>query len=288
MKAKFNLLFFFSVLLLANCRNSEENIVAQNKSEPASFYSYLGFFQRKQHGEFMVESYSGMWGEKGGGTQFLRGFFTDRHNRVKGGKVTFGNYVLSPEVEGNDEGVDQYGYQLTRTANGGSERHAARALFGKTMAIRLEVPDAKAVARGEGYTTLTDSLYVPMEIEAVAPVRVEGDSATFVIQEGFNLRWNVDHRNMKGVIIYLQYAPDDPFNYKLKDTHPKAEHKVITVKDVPEGYVFKNSDLSDFPNQGMVTIRLGRANYVTLKNGDKNYNVAAFTMCHGIYIVKVK
>ena len=61
-----------------------------------------------------------------------------------------------------------------------------------------------------------------------------------------------------------------------------------TVKDVPEGYVFKNSDLSDFPNQGMVTIRLGRANHVTLKNGDKNYNVAAFTMCHGIYIVKVK
>lgn len=286
---KFNSIFFVSIVLLASCRTSEDNNVAQSKPEPESIHDYFNFIKHERCGNFLVQSMSGMWGEKGNGTQLLNGFFTDKNgNRVKGGNLTFGSYLLSPVVEGND-GVDQYGYQLTRTGDLGlPEPHAARDLFGKTMAIRLEIPTVNAVSRVESYTVLTDSLYVPKEIEAVAPRRLEGDSTTFVLQEGFNLRWNVDDRNLKGVVIYLEYDPEDLFNYKFQDSHPKKKHKAITVKDTPEGYTFRNSDLADFANNSVVTIRLGRANYISLKNGGDNYDVSAFTMCHSFYSVKVK
>lgn len=286
---KFNSIFFVYVLLLASCRTGEDNNVAQSKPEPESIHDYFNFIKQKRSGSFVVQSMSPMWAEKEYGTQLLNGFFTDKNgNRVKGGNLTFGNYVLLPVVEGND-GVDQYGYQLTRIGELGlSEPHAARDLFGKTMAIRLEIPTANAVSKVGSNTVLTDSLYVPKEIEAVAPRRIEGDSATFVLQDGFNLRWNADDRNLKGVVIYLEYDPENFFNDKFRDSHPKKKYKAITVKDTPEGYTFRNSDLADFASNSMVTIRLGRANYISLKNGGENYDVAAFTMCDGLYRVKVR
>src|SRR6218665_128768 len=287
MKTTYNLvcLAFIGILYFSSCRQSTDSLL-QEKPEPETLQSYLKFLRQDKKGMFTFASTGSLSGEKEDQPQVMEGHFSDKGRCFKGGKVKFGNHVLEPILNS----FNNYTYDLGgRGTYGRNGRHAARDVFGTTISIELQVPVVSAVARVEGTKEVAGSLYIPKEIEGLAPVYNEKDSGTFILQEGFRIKWYEDAQNLKGVLIYLEYDPGfGTNNFTHKKNFPETVRKIINTKDVAEGYVFKNSDLAEMPNGSMVDLRITRGNYVVLKDGENNYDVLALTTRNDHFMVKVK
>lgn len=293
MKTTYKLLplsILLGIICFTACREKESD-AAQQKPEPESLSNYFNFIKHEKKGSFLFESTGGYKSGSENHAQTMHGRFTDGTlgNTVKGGKVKFGPFELDPVKERSHSGNgDTYCYRIPGYWLS-PERHAAKAVFGTTIDIKMEVPLTNSATRAETTTTLSGSLYIPKEIEFLAPIYNELDSSTFTLQEGLHIQWNVDEQNLKGVVIYLEYNPDFGSNIiEYQKKYPTLKYKVINLKDTPDGYTIKNSDLAEFPDGGFVTVRLGRAGFVTLKNGDDNYDVAGYTLRDGEFKVKLK
>lgn len=285
------LLSFFAILTFTGCRQSESE-AAKQMPEPENPRSYLNFLTQNSKGSFIFESVARLRTEKEYASQVATGDFRDEKGcGLQGGQVKFGSHVIEPLKEELNSGCPTYTYYL---GSGGApklayNRHAARDVFGTVMSIELQVPVSSAAVRGEGTETVTGSLYIPKEIDYLAPVLKENDSSTFVLHEGFHIKWNADDQNLKGVLIYLEYDPGNGMNVvKHKKDYPKVIQKLITTKDTEEGYVIKNSDLEALPNGSWITIRIARINYVTLTSGEDKYKVGAITTREGDLLVRHK
>jgi len=282
------LLSFFVVLTFSGCRKSEE--VIKQMPEPESLKEYYKFWRENSKGSFIFESTARLWTRKENVSQVMAGDFREGGLAVKGGPLKFGNHVVLPYKE-ELNGTPEYVYYLGGGGDlkGKAGLHAARDVFGTLMSIELQAPVSKTVARGEGTETVTGSLYIPKEIEYLAPVRNLDDSATFVLHEGFHIKWNEDSENLKGVLIYLEYDPGNGMNTVTHaKNYPQRIQKLITTKDVAEGYVIKNADIQALPNGSWIVIRIARVNYVVLKNREETYKVGAITTREGDLLVRHK
>jgi len=280
----YNMLLLIALLgtiSFSACRRIESE-EAQQKPEPQSLIKYFDFVSHERKGLFIFSTHGNFWSPRSEVAQTMRGYFSDKDgNDLKGGKIKFGNFVLEPIKEPHTGGTGfTHNYRLPEMYS--NDRHAAIAAFGATLDIEMAVPVVNPAARGESTKTLTGSFYVPKEIMMIKPARREGDTSVFIVKDGYRLQWNEDEKNLKGIVIYLEYDPGEgQNNFTHKKDYPERINKVINTKDVSEGYVIKGSDLADFPNGCRITIRVARTNYITLKDGEDNYDVAALTLVRG-------
>ncbi len=96
-----------------------------------------------------------------------------------------------------------------------------------------------------------------------------------------NIDWTLDTKNDLGVIIVLTYYPDN--NIALNSQYPEEIYHAILTED-DGSYSFSNQDLSKFPSNSNLMIKLIRGNYkIETADDGKALTIWAYSMMEGVF-----
>jgi len=231
-------------------------------SEPEGILAYYDFITQGTNGFFGIKSYVSVPEQDTVRATFIGGhFFDTSRTTINGGTVKFKNYTLTASSS------PSYTYGLS--SNQGED------LFGQKIALEAN-PDHN----NNSTYKIQDSLYIPELISLAAP---ENNTT---IEEGTDIKWNTDLNNEVGILLILQYDPDQIDNGSFSSTYRDPIVKAVTTID--DGlYTLTREDLSDFPDGAKVSLIVLRVNYKTIQKSGQpvTCGVYAYTAVEGFFVV---
>ncbi len=123
----------------------------------------------------------------------------------------------------------------------------------------------------------TKEMYVPKIINITS--HSQHNNPTINIDE--NIEWNTDNNNDLGVIITISYYPEE--NIELSNQHSEVIYHAVLTED-NGSYSFTNNDLSLFPPNANLSIKLIRGNYqIETTTDDRELTLWTYSMMEGIF-----
>lgn len=158
-----------------------------------------------------------------------------------------------------------------RTGREGS--NTVKSFYGKEISLTLEgaAPDSGPV--------FSKSLDIPTPIFVTNPVL--GNIFTTSINRGFDLIWNPDAGNEKGIFILIDFDPGSPFNSSFEGMD--RVNSVLHVEDTGF-YPLTEEHFAGTPSGARVDLIVGRGEYtqaVDSATQEKEYLIYSYTVAIG-------
>jgi hypothetical protein len=202
------------------------------------------------------------------GTDIYATFLNDLHSsRVSEGELVIdnGEIILTPD--------DSHIY---RTGKAGY--NAVKRLFGNEISIEMDG------ANQQPPVLFSENLKIPDPIFITSPI-IE-NSLTTTLGRNFEVSWNADSENNKGVFIAVTFDSQSPWNPLFKETESVA--KVLHVED--SGYYsLTSTDFSGIPAGARVELWVGRGNFVETTDAStqqKAYIIYCYTVAFGRFVLQ--
>jgi hypothetical protein len=151
--------------------------------------------------------------------------------------------------------------------------NALNNLYGQQLILKTSSVNAPLAT---GYQ-FSDTLYSPKEL-LINQSTINQDLAANKISPNKNLQWIADPNNITGgVIIVVEYIPQDPANTNLRQSNPTYVRNGIVVPDNGSANL-DNSLFAGMPQNASLEVTLVRANYKKgVTNGLKSYMICAYS-----------
>lgn len=254
-------LIIFIMLSLLSC-NKDNTVVKTVNQEieriekafiPDVLYHY-GTLTKKTSGYLSVQSYR---------TLALK-------NNLSSGSFKVGGIILNNQGEPQDFGNMNIG-NITMNSNSN---------YGNMYGLRDKVGmDLYGTNTSFSVNTLlpTAEMYIPKIINITS--HSQDNNPT--ISTNSDIDWNVDTENDLGVIIVLTYYPED--NIALNNQYNEEVYHAILTED-DGSYSFSNEDLSKFPPNSKLMLKLIRGNYkIETTNDSRELTIWAYSMMEGVF-----
>jgi len=235
MKKEF-LLLVISILLLNSCRkdpvDTTNKIVITELSD--NVYDSL-YVSKPTNGELYVfgqGSYSlnaQGFANKYNSLQIHGSFYDQANNIIPGGNVTIDTFHFA--------GALSYGTQIDNTVD--------NSFFGRNIQIMLNPPEGQA-------PQFSAQLYLPVNLFA----QIGASEENIFYPTGDTLFWNTDPANRNGMVITLDYDPNQYLNNNLSSSNYIT--KTITGIADNGSYVIPSDILSLFPSGGFINVKVTR------------------------------
>ncbi len=257
MKTNIVIISILFSLCFVNCNKKSQNEETLKLKELPSVLNYLTALTTPVDIQFNLESSTSMFIQGNNTTtQFLKGTATNQNgNTLNVGPFILNNIEIFP--------VNNY-YQ--------KEFITPQNFYGQTLITKT---NAVLSPFATGYQ-FTDTLYVPNEI-IIDQNTINNDLANNKIFVDKNIKWQADlNNNRGGVIIVVEYFPQDVLNLQIAQTNQVYKRNGIVVPD--NGSVnIDASLLSEMPRGAYLLVTFVRANYKKgITSGLKSYLVAAY------------
>ncbi|HEX6192044.1 MAG TPA: hypothetical protein VFZ42_06755 [Chitinophagaceae bacterium] len=234
---------------------------SSDDGQPDNILEYWDYLQQATEGTFSLVSHASL-ATQSDSKSLTGGFFYSGTNPIEGGTVQIGNISLSSDVS--------KGYMYGQVTPQG------KALFGNTISLSLN-PNAPGTS---GKAIAAASIYIPAELTLSSPL------ADDVITTGTTIEWNTDRSNTRGVMILLEYDPENLENAGFAATYPNPVHKAISVADIGS-YTLTYNDVSALPNGSRITLRVARGNYRAFNPSKSTsvYGFHAYTLVESVHTI---
>lgn len=97
--------------------------------------------------------------------------------------------------------------------------------------------------------------------EVYIPELISAEFSTETIQVGTTVTWNIDPLNENGVAVWYEYSPFKQSKYSVVDENRENLANGFVLPETTGSYTFTSSDLSQMPNDAVVTINVSRAGF---------------------------
>ena len=120
---------------------------------------------------------------------------------------------------------------------------------------QTKVIEADATTFG---STFDISIYIPTKVEITSPEYNDD----LQIAPNNTVTWTADAGNPKDDLIVISYYPDEYGNYTIAaNGYPDRIDKAIAVSVGTGSYTFSSEDFADFPDGGLIHVKVGRYNF---------------------------
>lgn len=245
-----------SLFLVSACQKNKLSEITRNKvfHKTLSFEEIMKINNIPSDGVFGIQEFSGI----AGGTFLphaisISGGFIDRGTnspKAVNGEVSFHGIELqkSPDYKtyfANISPVDQINN-----------------LFGRKIAFSINYPLLR------NNTLIEDSFYVPIQIRLDFPGFIPfGASADSILdaselKSGQIIQWNKDTANHLGVLLFVEYFPDDAGNGNLKNSgYNQHTSNGILVDDVGK-FTLTQELFQDVPIGARIRVSIARGGFL--------------------------
>jgi hypothetical protein len=273
----------FALIFIQACNQD----VAQGISDagaqvdkPESIMGYYNFLTAESDGVLRISSYTTQASQDFNRAGDVKGFFYDKNRKpINGGSFKIGGITLNNDPKNN------FVHSFDTYEN--HDRNEGQNLFGTTIKVDIAEPILPA-QRGSSVEPIQADIYLPALIKITRPEMKNTKDVPYTpISVGTEIGWNVDEKNEKGIVILLDYNPEDPQNINLETKTGLRKTKAITVKDNESFYRFKQEDVMYFPKNAYLNLTIGRANFLQVKGSSPNsYSFYAYTVVNAGIQVK--
>jgi hypothetical protein len=251
-----------SVLGLLSC--SEDNgiktkNVAENKV--ASFEDYFEFLNTETDGSVLVQSISTpLSSEAFMASSSIKGDKTPLALKVEQKTISFTNHHYS---------------QAAKKSYSNVSIENISEIFGGTFKVELGAKqiEAKRINEKPSSSDSVESTYIP-EIVKAEFLGLQNNR----IVVGSEVVWNVDDQNQNGVVVSIEYSPLSQLEESVVAEKSTPLLKGITTPD-DGSYTITAKDLSEFPQNAMLTFYVARAGYgISTNDSGEDYSLAGLTV----------
>ncbi|WP_142683012.1 hypothetical protein [Chitinophaga polysaccharea] len=239
--------------------------------------------------------------------QFGGAFYDANNNIIPGGNVTFGKALFYPDPN-NGFFYSFKSYAPSSAAGPRDHVNSFISVQGTTQTIAVDPvysPTSRSAASSINTPSIsTGSMYIPKRLDLgigqmrTAPYRNDTyytmDCYTQEQRGSYDLYWNADPMNDKGVVIILEF--DDALQGVLDTaliTAPVSDRKQYNALRVPDNghYTLSFEDIKKvFPQafrRATISVTIGRANYsfVSSPSGLEKYAIYAATASEMMLVI---
>ncbi len=251
----FLIAIIFFLVLSFSCKKEQTTLpglISNNSSNLFSIVHYCGGTNTNLDGEFLFQSNvtnnDSVSALKG--IAEITGFFTSKNGGVfKGGPISFNGQDLLPD-------------------SGGYYNAMMKGIYGTELNFSLTTPTPTANVPGSMYVPLP--IYIA-NVPAISPITINNGSS-------FEVKWNADPKNKKGVMLLAQYDSSvilrDSAN--ISSGYYTNFSNSVFVPDAGD-FVLPWSFFSKFPSGVQVILWAVRGNFAIVNNGGSRYQVGGYS-----------
>lgn len=221
--------------------------------------AYQNFASQDTDGEVSIQSYKTLASsqEQGGTSYKVSAVFSDDQNNPRNLGV----------LEVNDMSIsyrDKYGYS--------SQDAEIQNLYGRQIVASIKNTGSTDPAL-RGQRVIEDSIYMPLELNISHPKSTNN----ILANSDAYVKWNADSKNQLGVLIVINYEPEDTSNNVRR----------FLVSDDIGTYGFSRSDFEDIPNGANISVDVIRGDFNLIEDVSNNdlYSLYGFTIVSIPYTV---
>lgn len=261
---------FICSIFFIGCAKKDNTIndIGNTYNKPDGIMAYYKFGTEKSNGIFSVKQFTSLANQDNARATQAGGFFVENNKAVPKGNVQIGDLVFAPDYNANY----MYGLKGVQGEN----------LYGQKIACKYNIQTTTTTSSSGSNdgSNVADSIYLPQKISLLQPAYSNNMSIT----NGTEVKWNIDLKNEKGVVVVLEYDPKWVLNSSFSSSFPNRVIKATTLTEAQGNFIFNTAFLQNFPNNVNVKLTVGRANYKTIDAGTAgNYAMYAYTVVENYF-----